>query len=150
VVIGREPLLEAWLGTNSARMLTLYGNPGATYALGFRTNALGTNWQFAWRTPMTNLFETFSADAKPPLLFYRAWEFFADPPILELKQSSGSNPSLLLYGQTGTNYVLQATTNLSVLGAWFPSTSFTLTNSFLLIDIGAPTNKAMFFRANRP
>jgi hypothetical protein len=150
VVIGPEPLLEARTGSNPARMLTLYGNPGATYALGFRTNLLGTNWQFVWRTPMTNLYETFSADTKPPLLFYRAWEFFADPPILELKQSSRSNPSLLLYGKAGTNYILQATTNLSLAGAWFSATNFTLTNSFRFIDIGAPTNKAMFFRAKRP
>jgi hypothetical protein len=119
VVIGPEPLVEAWLGTNSQRMLTLYGNPGATYALGFRTNVLGTNWQFAWSTPMTNLYEVFGVDPTPPLVFYRAWEFFSDPPMLELKQPSGSKPSLLLYGQAGTNRVVQATTDLSVDGAGF-------------------------------
>ena len=99
---------------------------------------------------MTNLYETFAADPKPALLFYRAWEFFADPPILDLERSSRTNSSLLLYGKAGTNYVLQATTNLSVAGAWFPATNFTLTNSFQFIGIGSPTNKEMFFRAERP
>jgi hypothetical protein len=142
--------LEAWLGTNSQRMLTLYGNPGAAYALGLRTNALGTNWQFAWRTPMTNLFETFSADQNSPLLFYRAWEFFADPPVLELKGATSSNLVLLLYGKSGTNYLLQAETNLAKGDSWFAITNFVLSNSFQFISEGTGTNGMMFFRAKCP
>jgi hypothetical protein len=149
VVIGREPLLEAWLGTNSARMLTLYGNPGATYALGFRTNVLGTNWQFAWRTPMTNLYETFAADAKPGLLFYRAWEFFADPPVLDITSPASGQATLLLYGLSGSNYVLQSATDLQTANGWHSGASFTLTNSFRFIGVGSPTNGRMFFRGFR-
>jgi hypothetical protein len=148
-VIGAEPLVEAWLGTNSQRMLTLYGNPAATYALGYRTNVLATNWQFACRTPMTNLFETFSADAKAPLLFYRAWEFFADPPIMELARPGAPNLTLLLYGEPGANYILQATTNLANTNAWSMATNFLLTNSFLFINEGPTTNKALFYRGKR-
>jgi RHS repeat-associated protein len=149
VVIGPEPLLEAWLGTNSQRMLTLYGNPGASYALGSRTNVIGSDWQFAWRTPMTNLFETFGAGAGSPL-FYRAWEFFADPPILEIFRAGGSQPTLLLYGLAGTTNSIQSNTNLSAPSVWLPWTNFTLTNSFQLIGVGSPTNGARFFRAVRP
>ena len=149
VVIGAQPLLEAWLGPNSSRMLTLYGNPGSAYAMGSRTNLLGTNWQYTWRTPMTNLYETFAADEAPPLLFYRAWEFFADPPILELGPGGTSNLLLLLYGKAGTNYVLQATTNLAATNAWFPAGNFVLTNSFQFINEGPRTNKALFYRGQR-
>jgi hypothetical protein len=80
VVIGREPLLEAWLGTNSARMLTLFGNLGASYQIAFNTNVLSANWQNGWQTPMTNLYEYFGVDPTAPRLFYRAWEFLAAPP----------------------------------------------------------------------
>ncbi len=149
VVIGPEPLLEAWLGTNSKRMLTLYGNPGASYALGYRTNVLDTNWQFSWRTPMTNLYEAFAANATLPQVFYRAWEFSANPPILELANSVPTNLTLLLYGQAGTNYTLQATTNLSAGAFWLPATSFTLTNSFQFIRQALTRNPAQLFRAKR-
>jgi hypothetical protein len=150
VLIGAQPLLEAWLSTNSSRMLTLYGNPGASYQIAYATNLLGTNWQYAWRVPMSNLYETFAAEAQLPQVFYRAWEFFADPPILELVSPARSNLAVLLYGRAGTNYVVQASTNLSLGGAWFPATNFTLTNSFQFIGIGSPTNKMLFFRAMRP
>jgi len=150
VDIGREPLLEAWRGTNLQRMLTLYGNPGATYALGYRTNILGTNWLFAWHTPMTNLSEIFPAATTAPQLFYRAWEFSADPPILELSSASTTNLMLLLYGAAGTNYVLQATTNLSSGSGWFPAASFTLSNSFQFINEPVVSKQNQFFRAKRP
>jgi hypothetical protein len=149
VVIGAQPLLEAWLSTNQYRMLILYGNPSASYQMGYRTNLPGTNWHPVRRILLTNMVETFAADEKTPLLFYRAWEFFAGPPILELAGSSPTNFTLLLYGKSGTNYILQASTNLYG-PSWFPATDFTLTNSFGFIDTGSPTNRMMFFRTQGP
>ena len=64
-------------------MLTLYGNPGSSYQIAYATNLLGTNWVPAWRVPMTNLFQTFVATQTFPQVFYRAWEFSANPPILD-------------------------------------------------------------------
>jgi hypothetical protein len=61
-----------------------------------------------------------------------------------------TNLTLLLYGKAGTNYVIEARTNLSNGGVWFPATSFALTNSFQFINEGTRTNKMMFFRAKRP
>ena len=58
--------------------------------------------------------------------------------------------TLLLYGKAGTNYVLEATTNLAGNPVWSPTSVVTLTNSFRFISTGNPTNKAMFFRAKRP
>src|SRR5206468_4278566 len=126
-------LLEAWLGTNSQRMLTLYGNPGSSYQIASSTNLAMTNWAPVWRVPMTNLLEYFGADQALPEIFYRAWEFFADPPMLELRPFAGTNFSFLLYGKTGTNYSIEATTNLSNGSGWFPQTNFFLTNSFQFI-----------------
>ena len=77
-------------------------------------------------------------------------KFSADPPILELNSFTRTNLTLLLYGKSGTNYVIEATANLGLTNGWFPATNFTLTNSFYFIGTGNPTNQAMFFRAKRP
>ncbi len=150
VVVGHEPLLEAWLSTNSRRMLTLYGNPGASYLMNFSTNLTTTNWPLAWRVPLTNLSETFEVNEGLPLVFYRAKEFTADPPLLELGASTSTNLTLLLYGRPGTNYILQTTTNLSDPGAWLSGADFVLTNSFRFMDATGRTNRTQFYRAKRP
>ncbi len=150
VVIGPEPLLEAWLGTNSTRMLTLYGNPGASYQMAHNMNLLTTNWLPDWRVPMTNLAAIFGANQTAPQIYYRAWEFFADPPILEMNPPLGTNAVLLFYGRAGTNYTIQTSTNLSHTNAWIPLTNFTPTNSFRFIGTGNPTNVMKFFRVTRP
>jgi hypothetical protein len=69
-------------------------------------------------------------------IYYRAWEFFADPPILEFNPPFGTNLTLLLYGKAGTNYIIQATPNLAAATVWSPETSFTLSNSFRFIGLG--------------
>jgi hypothetical protein len=149
VVIGPQPLVEGWMATNG-RMLTLYGNPGASYQIAYNTNLLATNWLSAWRVPMTNLAEVFLADQTSPQLFYRAWEFSANSPILELNSSTPTNLVLLVYGQKGSNYLIVAGTNLAAPNNWGSTAGFTLTNSFQFIGVGAATNQMRFFRANRP
>jgi hypothetical protein len=72
VVIGAETLLTAWVGSNSTRMLTIYGNPGTNYQLTYSTNLLVPNWQPAFTVPMTNLFESVPVDQAAPQIFYRA------------------------------------------------------------------------------
>ena len=147
VVIGQQSLLQAWLSTNHQRMLTLYGNPGASYELDYSTNLLGGKWQYGWRVPLTNVNEVFAANASLSQVFYRAFEFSANPPILELNSPASSNLVLLLYGQKGTNYMIISGTNLLNTTNWAPLTGFALTNSFQFINAGAPTNKIQFFRA---
>jgi hypothetical protein len=149
-IIGSQPLLDAWLGTNADRMLTIYGNPGASYQIAYNTNLLGTNWLTAWRVPMTNQYAVFSADQKSPLIFYRARDFSANPPILELGSSGPTNIELLVYGQKGSNYMVMVGTNLSHTSEWTPMAGFTMTNSFQFINTGGTTNPVMFFRAEQP
>ena len=45
VVVEPEPLLEARRRTNSARLLTVYGNPGSSYQTAIATDLLSPNWQ---------------------------------------------------------------------------------------------------------
>jgi hypothetical protein len=148
-VISLQPVLEASLGTNLTRLLTLYGNPGASYEVDYATNLPGTNWHFGWRVPMTSLSEVFTPNTSLPRVFYRAFQFSADPPILELQSSAGMN-LLLLYGKAGTNYVVEKTINLSPTNVWFPYANFALSNSFQFINPGGLTNQGTFFRAKRP
>ena len=72
VVIGPEPLLEAWIGSNSVRMLALYGNPGTNYQVLTNTSLSSTSWQAGWSVTLSNLFEDFPADPLAPRIFYRA------------------------------------------------------------------------------
>jgi hypothetical protein len=129
-------------------MLTLYGKPGSSYAVESKTNLAAPTWQPRWNVPLTNLSHTMAIGNEPGLQFYRAYEFFADPPILQLSRSASSNRLLLLYGRGGTNYSIEGTTNLG--HGWAPFTSLTLTNSFQFIDQDSATNRQQFYRAWRP
>ena len=66
VVAGKEPLLEGALSANRQLQLTLYGKPGSSCAMKWRTNSMAGAWQFAWRLPMTNLFLDFGIEATKP------------------------------------------------------------------------------------
>jgi hypothetical protein len=99
---------------------------------------------------MTNTFEAFDANGALPQVFYRAVEFSADPPILELNSHAPTNLVLLLYGQNGTNYMVMTGTNPAGATGWTPLVGFTLTNSFQFINAAGATNQQQFFRAKRP
>ncbi len=61
VVIGPQSLLEASLGTNSSRTLTLYGNPGVSYNLLSTTNlADNSSWISMEKITLTDLFQIIS------------------------------------------------------------------------------------------
>ena len=150
VIIAQESLLDAWISSNSKRMLTLYGNPGASYELDYKTNLLAGNWQFGWLVPLTNTYAVFAANGLLPQVFYRAVEFSANPPILELSSSAPSNLVLLLYGQNGTNYTIMTGTNLANTANWTALAGFSLTNSFQFINASSATNQLQFFRARKP
>lgn len=146
VLIGKEPLLEARNGLAGEPTLTLYGKPGSSYALEWRTNAVGGAWQFGWRTPMTNLARDFGIEAAKPSQFYRAYEFFADPPILEIQGRPAGSLPLLVYGRPGTNYVLESSPVLGPQAHWLPEMSLTLSNSFEYLPLLPMTNQSQFLR----
>jgi hypothetical protein len=150
VLIGAEPLLQGGLATNGARLLTLYGKPGSSYMVEWSTN-LAKGWQAGWRTPLTNVAQGYAGvGTDGPDEFYRAYEFFANPPILMPALVTPTNLTLLVYGLKGSNYVVTVATNLAKPNNWTPAASFTLTNSYQYLNPGAPTNPAGFFRVERP
>ncbi len=150
VLIGREPLLEARNGLIGEPTLTLYGKPGSSYALEWRTNVLAGAWQFGWHTPMTGLSREFGIEAAKPSQFYRAYEFFADPPILELNSRSGSNVLLLVYKQPTTQYWLESATSVRAGSNWLTVECLSLTNSFQFLQVTNRGEPARLFRVLRP
>jgi hypothetical protein len=58
VAIGSQSLLDASLGTNSSRTLTLYGNPGVNYGLLSTTNLTdSSSWSTVGSVTLTDLFQ---------------------------------------------------------------------------------------------
>ncbi len=150
VIVGNEPLLEASLGPGGARALTLYGKPWVSYQIqSSKTLGSGGSWSNQMRVPMTSLVATvYGLDTNQAIVFYRAHEFTADPPAVEARLS-GPKRSLLVYGIPGTNYLVQFTTNLSGVVTWYPSLSYTLTNSFQSITNLGNTSPRIFYRIKK-
>jgi hypothetical protein len=146
VVVGPEPLLEANWGVDRQPLLRLYGKPGSSYAVEWRTNLMGATWQFGWRLPMTNLFQDFGIGATSPRQFYRAYEFFAEPPILGIQRGPAGSLPLFFYGRRGTNYVLESSAALGSQAQWLTQLSLTLSNSFDFLPPLPMTNRSLFLR----
>jgi hypothetical protein len=79
VVIANEPLLEALVGTNNQRIVTVFGKPATEYEIQ-HVIALGgvPTWSPGWtNTVPTNMFYSFPLDgasSNAPVLFLRATE----------------------------------------------------------------------------
>jgi hypothetical protein len=74
VVVGRQPVLEASLGTNASRLLTLYGHSGASYGLLSATNLNGGgSWSAAGSVTLTNWFQVINlGGASNGMQFFQA------------------------------------------------------------------------------
>ena len=97
--------------------------------------------------PHTNLAETVIAGDAEPLVFYRAYEFTANPPLFEAPRPGAP---LLLYGQPGANYQFQYSLKIGPGATWTNLQSFTLSNSFRFL---VPTNTGAsnrFYRVVQP
>jgi hypothetical protein len=151
VIVGPKSLLQASLDGGGARNLALYGIPWASFEIQYSTNLANPNsWHDLMRVPMTNIVATFSGlNMNMPNVFYRAYQFMANPPILEAHLANQSR-SLLAYGQPGTNYVLQYSTNIARSVSWFSLMNYTLTNSFQNITNIGNTNPFIFYRIQKP
>ncbi len=148
-IVGLEPLLDARADNGQFR-LALYGQPGSSFQLSYVTNLANTNWLVALQTPQTNLVQEFVFPTTLPQAFYRAEEFVPDPPMLVMQGLTESNTPLLVYGRRGSNYILEATTDLSGAGGWVVVTNVTSTNAFNFFKPARGTNKMVLFRVRRP
>jgi hypothetical protein len=150
VLVGNEPLVEATVEA-TGRKLTLYGRPWASFEIQGSSNmGPGGQWQLVARVPMTNLVYSISnLNTNERTQFFRALEFVADPPLLELSSTSPGASNLRLFGRAGDTYSVQYTTNLSGVIQWNPLLNYTLTNSFGNVADLDTTNKLRFYRLTR-
>lgn len=149
VLVGEEPLLEAFWSARGERSLMLYGKPWASYAIETATSPSRPAWTFLLRAPMTNLVQEFrSLDTNQMVVFYRALEFSANPPLLEAGLS-GRSRELLLFGEAGARYTLQTATNLSGVVRWNPRLALSLTNSFQRLTNLGSAEPTVFYRLER-
>jgi len=73
-----------------------------------------------------------------------------EEPLLEALLATNGQRSLILYGKPGSNYVIEARTNLSKGNTWQPVVeNISLTNLFQVLPLPADTNQSIFFRAAR-
>jgi len=147
VIVGSAPLLEASLGANGARNLTLYGIPGDSYQIqSSATLAKAPVWGSVVRVPMTNLEQVLSnLGSSQSLVFYRAYQFVAEQPILDITRSSVGPPSLVLYGTPGVGYEVEYTSSLGSHAEWSLLARVPLTNSFQILTGIAAAD--VFYRA---
>ena len=72
-VVQDQPLLQAFVSSNLARNLTLYGKPGFNYQLLFKTNLISpTGWQPLLNYTLTNGVVKIVVNPSNPVIFYRA------------------------------------------------------------------------------
>jgi hypothetical protein len=71
----------------------------------------------------------------------------AAQPLLDVSLTNSSKPVLTLYGNPGSNYVLQCANNLLAPSPWTPFTNFTLAGAVQVVNPGSLTNPVGFFRA---
>ncbi|HEX7863034.1 MAG TPA: hypothetical protein VF773_22070 [Verrucomicrobiae bacterium] len=150
VLVGNEPLVEATIAS-TGRHLALYGKPGSSYEIQGASNLdSGSQWNLVARVPMTSLvYEMENLNNNERTKFFRALEFTADPPLLEIASTRSNESDFRIFGRPGTAYNIQYTTNLSGIVQWHPLLNYTLTNSFGNVAGVPTTNGNRFFRLSR-
>jgi len=103
-------------------------------------------WTNLVRVALTNLSaEISNLDRSQPAIFYRAYEFIAATPILDVAIAPpGANETLVLYGTPGQAYEIDYTTNLG--SSWTLLERIPLANPFQLITGLSSSNQAVFYR----
>jgi hypothetical protein len=142
VVFANEPVLEM----NRDKTLTLYGRPGGSYSVETKLDfSISNTFAFLLHFPLTNRFWTFPVSAPVPSSFYRAYEFQADPPLLEYPTGVFNSAQLLIYGRPGANYTLDRAVSSGGLTSWVEVVTFTMTNSWQFVGL-APEMETSLFR----
>jgi hypothetical protein len=160
IIVGREPVLGIRNGTASqpslmdlkgvSPQLTLYGRPGATYALLMNTNLLINEWTQLEEFVQSSRAVTVTLSNNLPLAFYDALEVKAEPPRLSIIHGNGPVLDLQLTGWPDILYGIQTSTTLGVGSTWTPLTQFTLTNSTYTILWTNKGESERFFRGTVP
>jgi hypothetical protein len=148
IVIGDEPVLEALLRPDHSRFLRLYGRPGHSYTLDSQTRLQpALPWTLVARVPLAETVQEITGlDTSELMIFYRAQEFMASPPVLAASRAPDGQFVLLLYGHPSESYLLQSSLDLMGPNSWRTEFRVQLTNSFGLITVPGSLTPRCFFR----
>lgn len=145
-----SPLLPATL--SAGPNLTLYGRAWHSYWIDrLDTRQPDNSWQLFARVPLTNAVMVVSGAPKSWQAF-RAYEFVAEPPILDIARTGPLAARLVVYGQTNRSIAVETTPSLDVLPApWLPTGLGTgpMTNTFRIFPTFPATEAKRFYRARQ-
>ena len=146
-LIGREPILDAYPGSNLAPQLVLYGQPGKTCAV--ETNLVPGNANSWGRCVVVTLTGTTTnvggLRSDSPVAFYRAVELSAQPSLAILVEAGNKDVRVSLRGAAAPGYELQSSEDLihwNSLG-----TNATGATGSNWLDHPAPAIRQRFYRA---
>jgi hypothetical protein len=143
-VIGPQPLLDTQL-SGGARNLVLYGIPGESYQIQFKTNLIGHyHWLNLVRVPMTNISDVISnIDPTPVESYFRAYQFITEEAIVDSSLSPTGEESFVIYGAPGQAYEVDYMANVG--NPWTPLTYVPLINSFAFVN-GLNRTSTVYYR----
>jgi hypothetical protein len=162
IIVGREPVLGIKGGTfpklslldltgGTGPTLTLYGRPGAVYALLENTNLVTDEWTEIEEFIQSGRAMTLTlSNISAPSAFYNAMEVKAAPPGLSISPVGGTLLKLQLSGFPGTLYGVETSSRLGTNPVWSPLTQFTLTNGTQVILWTNKGEVEKFFRGTVP
>ncbi|HYG24200.1 MAG TPA: hypothetical protein VEH04_15590 [Verrucomicrobiae bacterium] len=130
----------------AATNLVMRGVPWRSYWIEYRNpEAPQIPWAFYGRVPLTNDFQVIAPPATGSVE-YRAWEFVAEPALLDLHIRQATNVQLTLYAPSGSIRHLLANTNL-LSAPWQAFDTVVMTNTFRILQPRPSNGKSEFFRA---
>lgn len=127
----------------------LHARPWRSYLVEKRPAGTGDSpWQFYQRVPMTDWFQVVGVMPAGGLEF-RAQEFIADPPILDMVALTNRTVQLVLFGAPTKNYRVQTAPSITGPLNWQPGPAVAMTNSFRLLPWPTTSQSILFFRVQQ-
>lgn len=149
VIIGNEPLLELTRHADSSIWLTVYGKPGSSYQILSSVSLPAVQWDSFTTMGLLGLSNSVQVtNTSLPALFFHAYELMADQPVIDVLDSGDGSGDLVLFGTSGSTYIVETTTDLTGATDW-TSTTVPLTNSFTVLKGFVPAESDVLIRATR-
>jgi hypothetical protein len=132
----------------ASERLTLYGTAWHSYRVEEINTLFPGSPVVTILVPLTNSFQAIAA-APPTNIIFLVTDFVANPPILQLELTPGSQVQLVLYGLTNGTYQIQSAPKLSAPMTWTSNNVVAMTNAFYIFPSTLPTGLMQFYRAEQ-
>jgi hypothetical protein len=128
--------------------LTLYGTAWHSYRVEEWNTLQPESPATVLLVALTNSFQAIAA-APPTNATFVVTDFVANPPILQMAWTPGSQVQLVLFGLTNATYQVQSASNLAAPVNWSPGSVAAMTNAFRVFPAAPPAGVAQFYRAQQ-